>query len=431
MIVAGSVVAHRLAGGPVIEDVLLGRLPHAAVREVVVHPGAAGLGEVGDHALADDARLEPVRTKFKPGRKLTASYQLLEPGRRPLPLVVTWSLAGGGDGVDVSVLTYPHDPSMPQLSCLGPRHLRESIAELGGPTPPGAEVEVDVIRYRPGQRHVLRIRACPEDPAVFVKVDRDDSGRRSVPVAHSLDQALAAAGTGRAAEPLGYHREDGAAYWRAAHGTPLSVMVRGDAGSGRATVARAGAALRTVHDFEPAPDAVPAWWPGLPAADHTTEVRDTLRAAEHIRALRPATGRRHADAVGQVASALESREAEPAVLSHGDYKGDNLLAHQGQVRLLDLDRVRLAEPAMDLGKLLADLRWWCRGDAGRERQLATALCAGYGPCPPLRWSRARLFATLYGLRAVARRVPLHTAAWAAQVDRSTDVAVLPFAEDER
>ena len=26
--------------------------------------------------------------------------------------------------------------------------------------------------------------------------------------------------------------------------------------------------------------------------------------------------------------------------------------------LLDLDRTGLAEPAMDLGKFLADLRWW-------------------------------------------------------------------------
>ena len=50
------------------------------------------------------------------------------------------------------------------------------------------------------------------------------------------------------------------------------------------------------------------------------------------------------------------------------------------MRILDLDRVCLGDPALDLGKFLADLRWWS-GDDQRAGQLTEAFRAGYGPPP--------------------------------------------------
>ena len=121
---------------------------------------------------------------------------------------------------------------------------------------------------------------------------------------------------------------------------------------------------------------------GLRTADVDSEVAGTLRAGEHIVALLPAVGSRYERRVRQVAETLAGSAAEPTTLAHGDYKSDNLLVHRGRVRVLDLDRVRLAEPAMDLGKFLSDLRWWCGADDARAQTLQERFWSATGPATP-------------------------------------------------
>jgi aminoglycoside phosphotransferase (APT) family kinase protein len=427
---ASSSVSAPRAGTSELQDVLLGALGAAGVRQVVLDPRRFGLAELLELLAprSGAARLTLLRTKFKPARKLTAYYRLLQDQAQPLPLAVTWSLDGGTGEVGVDLLRYPADPAMPHLSRLTPDHLGESVAALtGSPARPAADVVSEVVRYRPGQRHVLLVRSGSgrDDGGVYVKTDRDDSGLLAVPVARTLAAVLAASGAGVPVEPLGYRDPDRAAFWRAAPGQPLTGMLGSDDARTARVVALVGRTLRAFHDFQPAPDDLPGWWPELRTADVGSEVGGTLRAGEHIVALLPAVGLRYERRVRQVAETLAGSAAEPTALAHGDYKSDNLLVHRGRVRVLDLDRVRLAEPAMDLGKFLSDVRWWCGADDERARTLQGAFLVGYGPCHPGRVRRARQFEALYQLKAVARRVPVHAPTWEADVDRGTASTVPP------
>ena len=87
----------------------------------------------------------------------------------------------------------------------------------------------------------------------------------------------------------------------------------------------------------------------------------------------------------------------------------------------DFDSCRRAEPALDLGKFLADLRWWfsLKGQPGlgdaQERFLE-----GYGPSPRPRMFRARVYEAISLLKLTARRVPLHDPDW---VGRTTMLLV--------
>jgi hypothetical protein len=90
--------------------------------------------------------------------------------------------------------------------------------------------------------------------------------------------------------------------------------------------------------------------------------------------------------------------------------------------LLDLDRTGLADPAMDLGKLMADLRWWGHHYSLDVAPLVSRFINGYGPCDPARLSRARLIAVLYRLKLAARRIPVHSLDWEAQVTRQVNDA---------
>jgi Ser/Thr protein kinase RdoA (MazF antagonist) len=84
----------------------------------------------------------------------------------------------------------------------------------------------------------------------------------------------------------------------------------------------------------------------------------------------------------------------------------------GRVCLIDLDRFGLGEPALDLGKFLADLRWCCRARRLDEAVLTAAFVDGYGGRCPSRWERANLLAVLFSLKLAARRGAVHDPAWA-------------------
>ena len=50
-------------------------------------------------------------------------------------------------------------------------------------------------------------------------------------------------------------------------------------------------------------------------------------------------------------------------------------------------------------------------DAGRRQPLEVAFREGYGPCDPLRWARAELWAVLFMLKNAARRAAVHAPDW--------------------
>jgi hypothetical protein len=80
------------------------------------------------------------------------------------------------------------------------------------------------------------------------------------------------------------------------------------------------------------------------------------------------------------------------------------------------------DPAADLGKFLADLRWCATADEPVVGALHEALLEGYGAVPSARLARARAYEGLLHLRMAARRVPIHDPDWAARVTRAVQFA---------
>lgn len=413
-----------LSLGEHLEAVVSGALGVGAVREVVMAPWRYGADSLGG---GTGEAVELLRTTFRPGRKLTACYRRRSAvdGTDDQHTVVAWHQAGATPGCgNVSVLVSPTDPAMPQLSRLvDPRH----VAALAGHIAPdlgwaGAEPMVRTVRYRPGQRHVLEVRDRERPCGVVVKVAPDSRGERAVLAARCLRPLLAQhAPATEVVAPLGYCAEDAAALWRLSDGSTLSHLLRTAGSCDAATrsgdpanhVALLGGAARSWHDHALAA-LHPAMVPLLPRHDVAAEVAATLRAGAPLRTLLPSVAERYDALVGVVSGWFSSRPAVETTLVHGDLKADNVLVDGARLRVLDLDRVSLAEPALDLGKLLADVRWWA-GESPAAAAFEEALRTGYGTAAHERWSRAGVLAALFQAKFAARRCPVHEPNWKQRV----------------
>ena len=99
--------------------------------------------------------------------------------------------------------------------------------------------------------------------------------------------------------------------------------------------------------------------------------------------------------------------------------------------LIDFDTCKLTDPALDIGKFLADLEWWFtrKGVSGVEEAQAE-LVQGYlagdsQQTVHTRLARARLFHVLILVKIVIRRVPLYKKDWATitgqMIERAAEV----------
>ncbi len=428
-----AVVRSRSAD--TLDEVLDGHVDPGVLRQIAVDPLRHGLADLLVDRFADvrSWELELLRTKYKPSRKLTAYYRIAGgasaggDGSAHRHLAVSWSAHPPPES-RITALVSPADPAMPQLRRLTQRgHLVELLEALTCRKVASANrVRISTIRYRPGQRHVL-VALLDDGQRVYVKTDRDDSGARAVPVAGLLSETLSGRCPGaRVAEPVGYAADDSASLWWNAAGEPLSRLLTHQATGSPRALERAGRVLRALHDSPAVTGPHPAL-DGIGEQTAQLEATSTLRAGEHIVALLPAVGRTYVAMVSAVVERLDRMPAEAVTFGHGDFKCDNLLVHDGQVRVLDLDRSCWAEPALDLGKFLADLRWWCPlGNDADAR--STAFSAGYGTCDPARWVRAELLAVLFQLKLAARRCAVHDTHWEALVRRRVAAATAALRE---
>jgi len=398
-------------------ETLTGSLGVGPLRDLVLDPLPHGVrGMLADLVPEWDGSLERlIRTKYKPARKLTAYYQLT-PGDEARHVAVTWT------NESVRVLVSPDDPDMPQLAALHDhRHLTDLLGFAG---------RIDTIRYRPGQRHVLRVSSpdLPEDGrSVYLKTDRDDSGARAVPIVQALTERVTSTCPGaHLAEPIGYSAADRAGIWEGAPGEPLWRRFAGGAPEAKLTFL-VGRALRVLHETPledlPAQDG--------PARDAAQEIASTIRAGEHIVALLPEVGADFLAIAHDVADDLARVPTEAPTFTHGDVKSDNVLAFGNDVRLLDLDRCGPADPALDLAKFVADLRWWCGPDKNCAGGLIDSFLSGYGDADPSRWERAVHLTRLFQLKLAARRCSVHDPAWETRVRARVSAAAPVLARSAR
>jgi aminoglycoside phosphotransferase (APT) family kinase protein len=416
-----------------LDEVLSGRGGVEPVRDLALHPERHGVREPdAGPSAGGETHLTLLRTKFKPARKLTAYYRSTGAATAPEHLAVSWQVTPSiGENGLVTVMRYPEDPAMPQLVRLADaEYLAGLVVRMGEPAGvPERLSGVTPIRYRPGQRHVLLASTRQGMPGTIVKIDRHQSGHRAASVASGLAPLLAercAAVT--VAEPMGYSEPDRAALWRVAPGSALSNSLRGQAQGAAGLVALVGSAMRVVHD-EAAPALGAVLCEGLPAHDVAAEGAAVRQAGEHLRSLLPAVGQLYDDVAARTLSVLTRTLPARESILHGDLKSDNLLVHGGGVRILDLDRVAVGEASLDLGKFLADLRWW--SDARLAGRLQSALREGYGPVAAEVWKRADVLAVLFELKFAARRCLVHDPQWADRVQAQVGLAAAALAEAER
>ncbi|MBB3086233.1 phosphotransferase family protein [Geodermatophilus sabuli] len=365
----------------------------------------------------------------KPGRGLVAVFG---PGRSGDVYTVTVderSLLEGSDGATLSgstVQAFPDDPELPHLDAvMTPSEHADLAAALESaaraahhvlPDWQLLDVAAEPVRYKPGNRCVLRYRLRFGGPGT------GDATRTCTLVA-KLYQDLQEA---QAADDLLTRLRDQAAVpWTA---RPLGVVP--------------GLPLALTEDLGSRRDRVPAHsGPDVvhPGSDDAFEVvRRAARALAELHTsgvdtggLSRRTGVEEAGKAGKRARLLEqyvpdlvpvARPVTDAVCAalaalptdtlrpgHGSYKPSQLMVRDGSVFLVDFDQFCLADPALDVGYFLAYLRpaglWYHR--AGRRAWFEAAAGAFLSAYAERLAERGESAATCAG---IARRAPVFEAA---------------------
>ena len=436
----------------VIQWLLLAPAPRKALREQLK-------GLLSPPHVLGPCRLR--RARFKPGRRLTAYYDALvraegAEGFRARPIAVTWKSDGDADrrrgeddlaAIEAEALRHgvaapfrqltadlaawsmhvqvsPLDARFPQLVRLSdPRHVRGLLADAytaddvtrDQPRPRG--YTVTSVSYHPGQRHVLRYdpRDAAKGGTVFAKLHTGEGGARAFGVARHAADWLAEHGAGvTAVRPLAYVAEDAVVLYPRVFGAPLCEHLRRPGQGVARCLERAGAALRALHHLPPAVTGP------LQRHDFAEEVAEIAReASDHIPALLPSMGPAIDALLGRARELHERLPQEPPTFTHGDFKSEHVWATPGGPTLIDFDTSCLADPAYDVGKLLADLQLWhaTYAQPGLE-QAQERFLFGYAPgAPEGRLLRARLYEAVE-LVKIARRVPLFDHDWASLTEQA-------------
>ena len=363
----------------------------------------------------------------------------------------------------------PLDASFPQLVRLStPGHVHEMLAALHSPEsqvpspesaspdsrlgtrdsglPEGLGYTVTPVRYRPRQRHVLRYdpQASPnpahgvQPGAIFAKLYRADKGVRALRITAAALQVAdwleACQAPIAAARPLAYLPDEAVALYSLLPGTPLSRHLRRPIQQVASHLVNVGLALRALHSA-PAELTV-----DLEPHDFAAEVKTIRRACEHIDTLLPGVGAMVDSILDRATQLHQLMPAKPSVFAHGDLKADHLWVTPARAGtesrpyglvLIDFDTCYLADPALDIGKFLADLQWWyseydtpdAARLAARAQQLflegyALGMDGSPGPVGLHDGSiaRARLYEALVLVKIAARRVPLFHSDWATRTE---------------
>lgn len=446
-----------------LADVLTGRAGLVAVQELLTgrKVRARLRREIG--ALLSGAALGALhlqRVKLKPGKYLRASYQAgLIPGNGEKmgarPVEVTWAADGKGachmpqpdlldqqaeairtglaapfrslvaplPSVDACLQISPLDASFPRLVQLSePQYVQALLQDaFDGYTGPAAgghpfPCSVTPIRYRPGQRHVLRYDftvgndRAGEPGVVFAKLYQSTlRGARTCQLASQVSDWLQARQDGIASlRPLAYLPDDAVILYPQVLGRPLSHSLQVSERRVVRYLVLTGLLLRALHQT-PAQLAE-----DLELKTLADEAHVILRASEHIQVLLPGTGAKISALLERIQRFYERLPQEAPAFTHSDFKADHVWITPAGMMLIDFDTCTRTDPAIDVGKFLADLRWWYTllKKPGFE-QAQECFLNNYAPgIPAERLVRARLYEVLILTKTIIRRIPIFDHDWA-------------------
>jgi hypothetical protein len=279
--------------------------------------------------------------------------------------------------------------------------MQETLVDVLG-SPAGAagapDCALELVRYKPGRRAVLRYRLGGQDgPPIYGKLRADGAGALQLPLGHELIER----GVPTPA-PLVYLPHLGMTLHSEMPGTRLAALRHG--GGLEGWMEPVAGALARLHATT---------IPRLPAYSPEREAAELHAAAETAAALLP----RLAAAVGELETRLVAELGEvqgEATTIHGSFHDDQVLVGDAGVALLDLDSAALGHPLLDVGHFVAYLS--AAGQAGARARFLDAygrvLPAGpeallFEAASLLRWSNLP-FRELEPdwPRAVARRLEL-------------------------
>ena len=331
----------------------------------------------------------------------------------------------------IKLQLWPFDPEFPQLVRLSnPSYAAEMFASLE--IAPGLKQMpvITPIRYRPGERHVLRYEiSSPEMPAggerLYAKLysNAQDSAR-AFGIANRVVDWLDASNPGlQGNRPEAMSQEDGVIFYPHAPGIPLSHQLKRSRRWLSAQLQIIGRGLFTLHS---GPETLQS---ELKQNTFTREAKVVRRASEHIQVLLPETHSKILEILDKLEGYYSNLPQENPTFTHSDFKADHLLTTPQGLTLIDFDTCTLTDPALDIGKFLADLEWWftLQGISGVEEAHAELLKGylGEGASDQTiheRVARARLFHILILVKIVVRRVPIFRKDWATMTVRMIERA---------
>ena len=318
----------------------------------------------------------------------------------------------------MSVQVSPLDPSFPQLVRLSdPEYVGQMLARCAPTHPlPAGGYAVTSVRYQPGQRHVLRYEAAdaPGQPIMFAKPYENEDGSRIAAVVTQAADWLSSRQEGVAClRPLAHVPQDAVVLYPPLSGTPLHEQLRC---SGREIGRRlevAGQAMSVLHS---APQAFSGL---LGFHSFEAEIGEVVDKSHFISALVPSAGSTIDALLDRARELYDRLPQEAPAFTHGDLKMEHFWVDRRGLTLMDFDVCRLADPALDIGQFLADLRF-CHHTYGRSavEQAQGRFLAGYATgAPHERLVRARLYEALELIRIAGRRLPLLDSHWEARLGR--------------
>ena len=410
-------------------------------------------------------RLHLTRAKFKPGRKLSAYYTFptIDPEGRAshwVQLAVTWRKNLDGDqqadswrqlqeeanqaGLmpvqcelwrelperDMKLQIWPFDPEFPHLIRLGdPSYLAEMFASLGLAHDSNQMPVITPIRYRPGERHVLRYDLDSREPGrqrLYAKLYTNaQDAVKAFGIANRVVDWLDDNDVGlRGNRPVAMSQENSVIFYPHASGIPLSHQFHRSHRWLASRLQLIGKSLTILHQ---GPESLQA---DLRQNTFAKEVKVVKRASEHIQVLLPQAHAKLLQIVDQAEEQYSALPQEKPTFTHSDFKSDHLLTTAEGLTLIDFDTCTLTDPAMDIGKFLADLEWWftlrrISGVEEAQAELLKGYLAGAGSNDGVvheRLARARFFYALILVKIIVRRVPLYKKEWATMTGRMIERA---------
>jgi hypothetical protein len=294
-------------------------------------------------------KCKPQDTKYQPGQRCVSTYALsvARSDAPDSPTIGVIEITPGGPAHRL----YDDDPRLPWMAlATDPGVMRERFGALLDT--PIEDCSVTPVRYRPGVRCVFRydLRSATGKQTIFGKLigQGAEESMATIAALHAARAAFPA--MPRVLPPLAYlpdlHLLLQAEVAGGAELNDLAFDPSVDAATRERWLRDAGARLAGLHGCDVA-------GPPRTMADDLDELREYIAP---MSAVDPALAQRYTAAVERIASASAHGEPAPAA-SHGAFRTDQFMIENGELVMIDLDGFCWANPARDLGNVLAYLRW--------------------------------------------------------------------------